>query len=216
MSTGCFHSSASILKFPLQSTMNTTEEHQTESRRPICGCCSKRALIIGSSILAISFVTVYMTMPRWLGYVWGGDAESTPLADKITTDRSTVPGIDHKRQRMVGKWTMTSKNSLRTMTLHNDGSGLLIYEPTTFLYKMALGKRVEVDLAWSKSGDYVQFESLQGRPAAAFKLAIKIEGKLKSRRLGSIDDEKMVLMNELINEKDKENNPTSIWYRVRD
>lgn len=190
----------------------TTENRETESSRPTACCCSRRVLICGGAFLAISLFTGYMTMPQWLGYVIGGDANSAAIGDETKIDLSHVSKTDETRLQIVGKWTMTTENSLRTMTLHEDGTGLLIYEPTSFFYKSVLGNRVEVDLAWVKSGDYVEFQSLRGRPAAAFELASSWEGKYKKRRLESVDDEKMVL----INEANDKNSPKSIWYRLKE
>lgn len=188
----------------------TTENRETESTSPGVCCCSRRVLISGGAILAISLFAGYMTMPHWLGYVIGGDANAN--GEEIKIDLSKDLKIDESSLQIVGKWTMTTKNSLRTMTLREDRTGLLIYEPTTFLLKSVLGNRIEVDLAWEKSGDYVLFESLSGRPEAAFNMASSMEGKSKKRRIESIDDEKMVL----INEASDNNSPKSIWYRVKE
>lgn len=96
------------------------------------------------------------------------------------------------RRAIVGEWELPEDGVYR-LALRDDNSGRLVYKPSGLNKVALLTSKLEIEITWELKDGHVDMNSVAGKPAFAFKTAIRSRGKRKFYRIDELNGETMVL-----------------------
>ncbi len=115
------------------------------------------------------------------------------------------------RKALIGNWTRPGSNGTYRLLLKADGSGLMEIDfNATTKFLLRTGK-LEIDIKWEiVHGDHAIFDSLQGRPEAAFKTVSGIKGTHRDEVLMQVEE------NSFTTHDAADKSKIKTWTRIRE
>ncbi|MEZ6047956.1 MAG: hypothetical protein R3C11_20745 [Planctomycetaceae bacterium] len=110
------------------------------------------------------------------------------------------------KEQLKGTWTQT-KDVKQTLVLEEDGTGTLTVEVGALLATV-FGEKVVMQINWSVDKGRAIFTSLSGEPEVAFNYIKEHYGTKRDRKIDSLDDDTLVLLDDL------DDNSRSEWTRL--
>lgn len=175
-------------------------------------------------LVVVPLIPIAAAAGLWAAGLIGGDPgpQYDPDEERFQKHAAQKAPVDGEaaqalRRAMCGAWKRFSYGE-RILTLKPDGTGTLVYMPDSLERKIAIGRKLVIQIEWElcREGEcfYVDFHSISGEPEMGYKIALQFDNQGKPdkrRRVQKVTGEEMVLFNE---ETDEEQRKVSVFERI--
>ncbi len=130
-----------------------------------------------------------------------------PAVEK-STPSATFQGLstDEILAKLVGQWEQTKSNSLRILTIKENGVATMVIKPQG-LWKTILGNQITVDIEWSFNEGTLTLCTVGGKPENKLEYIKQVWGDKFTRKIHSIEDKMFTL-------RDNEGDVSQKWVRT--
>ncbi|WP_166826916.1 hypothetical protein [Thalassoroseus pseudoceratinae] len=137
------------------------------------------------------------------------ETEAAARLQTGSTIRTKTPSDADYVRALIGRWKRPESYGDITLTLKPEGRGTMYVEFST-VYSLLVDDELLVDIKWEVKDGRCVFQSIRGKPQAAFELVTKLKGKVRDQKIIEVTSKRAIFFD------DKRKKTKKTWKRLPD